>query len=141
MRNIIKNNKGVTLIELLVSAVLLTIAAVSSYAVFLSISSLSSLSRDELEANTEIGGWIERVRTGATVNTTWQNLASTTWRDLNAATSMLQTNYLTQWPLSTQRTSTLNLNADYQINDANFNSNTNYRFRRVDLRVRWDEKR
>ena len=151
MRYFLDNNKGLTMVEVLVSAVLLTIISVISYSVFLSTSSLSSYSSDELEAKTEIGGWMEQVRTGATPGTTWQDLPITgigpdDWVGLDTGPSILQTFYKTashpdEWPLSSDRTSVSNLDAAYQINDKSFNSETDYRFRRVDIRVQWDEKR
>lgn len=147
MRHFLNKNKGLTMVEVLVSAMLLTIISVISYSVFLSTSSLSSYSRDELEAETEIGGWMEQVRTGAAPNTTWQDLPTGGgWVEIDQGASIVQTFYKTpghpdEWPLSSDRTSVSNLNAAYQINDESFNSTSAYDFRKVELRVTWDEKR
>lgn len=141
MKNVLMNNKGLTMIEILVSGILLAVMAVASYSALIYILSISSLSRDELEANTEIGGWAEQAKS---LGTTWYDLSSHAWRDLNAGNSILPTNYLAQWPLNlaVDRRKILNLKAEYRVIDnASFDSNPAYDFRKIDLRVTWDERR
>jgi prepilin-type N-terminal cleavage/methylation domain-containing protein len=134
MRRLIRDENGLTLIEILVSTVLMVIIAVMSYSAFLSISAMGSLTRDEQEAEREISGWVEQV-TASVVSHQDLGTGATSWTALS--------NIMTPgtWPLST-RPNVSNLVAEYRVNpNVQLNSDSRYNFRRIDMHVIWDERR
>ena len=62
----IKDTKGLTIVEILVASVLLSIVVVAAYSTFIAASKFATFSRDELEAYTESSRWLQFVRTGPT---------------------------------------------------------------------------
>jgi len=137
-----KRSKGLTLIEILTSTVILVIVVAAAYATFISAAKMSTFSRDELEAYAEATRWLERVRAGSTSITRYHDpmMNPTTGSvDLNAAGSILQEDYNT-WPLAAKPSIKPNtLVAEYTITDTNLGAGASYKFKQISVTVRWQK--
>lgn len=125
--------KGFSLIEILTATLLLTIVVAAAYATFLSVTKLSTFSRNELEAHTEASRWIEQVRAGFE----YGDLTTKAYTDLNNPNSILREDYKNNWPFA-KKPNVSNLNAKYSIVD-NIDMGSHLIFRKVTIRVKWDE--
>jgi prepilin-type N-terminal cleavage/methylation domain-containing protein len=140
MRSPNRSDRGLTLVEILVSTILLLIIVAAAYSSFISATRMSIFSRNELEAYQNASVWLEEVRTGATPATRYNNLTATASSvDLNDATSILQKDYMgtvtpsEAWPLASKANITA-LNAGYTVEDGPYN------FKKVTVTVNWTEK-
>jgi prepilin-type N-terminal cleavage/methylation domain-containing protein len=133
-------NKGVTLVELIVGTLVLGILVASVYATYISTANFLSFTKEELSATAEASRWIERVRTGGTSATRYNSLTNVSDRDLNANNSILQENYTDPavWPFAGVAK---DLIAEYTIDDnKDLGSGAPFKFKKITVKVKWKQR-
>ena len=139
---LLRRREGVTIVEILISGLILTIAAASSYAVMLSVIQVGNMSRNEIEALANASSWLDRVRMGITSASRYNGLRDdyntngTVDRDLNAEDSVYKKDYKNEWSVASNANVT-NLTASYNIDEVNLGSGTP--FMRVRVDINWDK--
>jgi type II secretory pathway pseudopilin PulG len=129
----IKCFKGFTIIELLVSTIILVTVSCLFFAAMLSMSKLTTTSRSELEAYASANMWLERVRTGAAANTRYNAINTCSWT--NIAGGILPSNPST-WKLNSKVD---NLAGTYAVSNADLGSGA--LFKKISVKLTWDERR
>ncbi|MFC1807982.1 type II secretion system protein J [Candidatus Omnitrophota bacterium] len=146
-----ERRKGFTLIEILISSLMLAIVVASAYGIFIATVRMTSFSRNELEAYRNASAWLDRVRAELSQDevTLGQNNI-----DLNdAANSIAQEDHAANWPLATDSINVDNLQATYRTDftaatggvpeDLDLGAGTlqdgttPFTFRRVDATISW----
>lgn len=130
----ISNNKALTLVEILASMLVLTIAVAASYTVAVSVVRNTTFAKNEKEVMDELLGWEYEVRATKTYEETGAVLS--TWKKINAADSILQQDY-TLWPLNSKVD---NLEVEYKVESIDLGTAA-YPFYDIRTRARWDERK
>jgi Tfp pilus assembly protein PilV len=131
------HRKGLTLVELTVSALILTLTVGAVYSIFVSTTKYTISSRAEIEARKEALGWLERIRSGGTGSIRYGTLADTgSDVDLNNVISILPEDYATNWVFANKVD---NLTATYTVTEMP-NLGSGVRLKRVQVKVEWDTK-
>ena len=126
--------KGFTLVEIMVSMIILVITVVSAFAAFISTARLRAYSVNEREAYHNAASWLERVR----AEKRYGELNDGENRDIDAAApaaSILLEDY-SAWPMATKPKVNIQ-NAEYTIEDVDLGSGEI--FKRITVEVQWDE--
>ena len=130
----ISNNKALTLVEILASMLVLTIAVAASYTVAVSVVRNTTFAKNEKEVMDELLGWEYEVRATKTYEETGAVLS--TWKKINAADSILQQDY-TLLPLNSKVD---NLEVEYKVESIDLGTAA-YPFYDIRTRARWDERK
>lgn len=127
--------KGFSLVEILVSMILLIIAIGASFTLFMTTSRLRTSSDNELEAYYNAQQWLEHVRTGFSAATRYNALiADGVPKDLNVS-SILPENY-DIWPMANKPKVEM-LDTTYTIDNVDLGSGVN--FKKITVEVKWEE--
>ena len=127
--------KGFSLIEIIVSMMILAISSGAVFTTFLSTARLRTFSENELEANYNAASWLEQVRTGNAVGTRYHGIPNHTDMSLDDADSILTENY-NNWPMANKPTVQMT-DASYTVSDVNLGSGV---FKRIVVKVEWEEQ-
>lgn len=130
------HSNGFSLIEIIVSMMILAIAASAVFTTFLSTARLRTFSENELEANYNAASWLEQVRTGATADTRYHGIPNHTDMSLNDAGSILTEDY-NIWPMANKPKVQMT-DASYTVSDVDLGSGA--LFKRIAVKVEWDEQ-
>ncbi|GEM_PF-5164820 len=124
-----RKNAGFTLVELIIGTVILAIAVAGVYASFIGAAKFASFFRHDVQAVISAESFLEEVR------------AESKWT--NVVTTPPAAPVVTSWPLNSEVN---NLSATRTIVDnvgcgsGNTNYTNDYKFKRVDVEVSWDER-
>jgi len=140
MTNFKKPCHGFTLIEIVASTILLNIAVIAFFAVFIYTAKLRVYSTNEFRMSANASSWLEKVRPGSVSATKYNNLSAQTDIDLNAAASIFQEDY-TAWIIANEGNVDIQNpgGATYTIED-NINLGSVAIFKKITVTVLWDEK-
>jgi len=128
----IKCGNGFTIVELLVSSIILVTISCLFFAAMLSMAKLSNFSRNELEAYSSASAWLEQVRTGASSNTQYNNLSACGWTNV---TNLLPSSDPSLWELAGRVD---NLAGAYSVEDVDLGSGV--LFKKISIKLTWDER-
>jgi prepilin-type N-terminal cleavage/methylation domain-containing protein len=131
-----KYYKGFSLVEIIVSMMILAIAAGAVFATFLSTARLRVFSENELEAHYNALSWLEQVRTGATVDTQYNQLPNHVDMLLDDTDSILTEDY-DNWPMANKPKVQMT-DARYTVSDVDLGSGV--LFKRIAVTARWEEQ-
>ncbi len=139
-----ESSKGFTLVEILTSTILLVIAAAAFFAVFVSTAKLRIYSSNELRMSISASSWLEKVRTGSTGATEYDNLTAQAATDLNNAASIFQEDY-TGWIAANESNIDIvnpgdNTKGALYTTDENIDLGSGVDFKKITVTVLWDEK-
>ena len=138
-----KHCHGFTLIEILVSAMLLIVAVIAFFAIFISAAKLRIFSLNEFRMLANASSWLEKGRTGFTDATKYNNLTAQADIDLNSAASILQEDY-TNWIVASEGNVDIvnpgdnSKGALYTVEE-NIDLNSGTSFKKITVSVLWDE--
>ena len=138
--------QGFTLIEILVSAIILATAVAAFFAVFIYTMKLRIYSSNELRMSTNASSWLERVRSGSTSETEYNDPAFTAQAniDLNDAFSIAQEDYNSNWLIAREGNVDIvdpgdkSKGAFYTTENIDLGSGVN--FKKIAVTVLWDEE-
>jgi len=140
MSNLKKPCQGFTLIEIVASTILLSIAIIAFFAVFVYTAKLRVYSTNEFRMSMNASSWLEKVRSGSTYDTEYNNFSAQTDIDLNAVASIFQEDYTT-WIIA--REGNVDIpnpgGVTYTIED-NISLDSGANFKKITVTVLWDEK-
>jgi type II secretory pathway pseudopilin PulG len=127
--------KGFSLVEILVSIVILIIAIVGTFAVFTGTTRLRYFSENELEARYLAQSWLEHVKTGSSPATRYHSINTVSNKDLNALDSILREDY-SNWPMANKSAVSIN-GASYTVTGISIGSDE-YPFKKITVEVEWE---
>ena len=139
-----KSTKGFTLVEILVSAMILIVAVAAFFALFIYTAKLRMSSVNELRMSMNASSWLEKVRTGATGGTEYNNLSAQTNIDFNSASSILQEAY-TDWIIENEGNIDItnpgdNSKGAFYSTEQNVDLGSGVNFKKITATVLWDEE-
>ncbi|MFA5069306.1 MAG: prepilin-type N-terminal cleavage/methylation domain-containing protein [Candidatus Omnitrophota bacterium] len=129
------NNRAFTLVEIMVSVMVLAIAIGSAFAVYMSIAKLRIFTKNELEAYYNAQSWLDRVRTGYGSIRRYHDMVDAEAKDLNAVDSVCREDY-NAWAMAF-RPKVQMTNTGYTINDTDLGSGID--FKAITVEVKWNE--
>jgi Tfp pilus assembly protein PilW len=135
MANYNKYRRGFSLVEIMVSMIMLVITIAASVTLYMSAAKLRVFSDNELEAYYSAQAWLDHVRTGFSAETGYDSLTDGESRDLNAVDSILREDY-NNWPMSAKPKVNMG-DTTYTIEDVDLDSGEI--FKKVTVEVKWDE--
>ncbi len=140
MSNYKKFRQGFTLVEVLVSVILLVLAAIAFFSVFIYTAKLRVYASNDFRMMTNASSWLEQVKTGSTSATEYNSLSAQTDIDLNAGASILQEDY-TNWIIANEGNVDIQSpgGASYTTED-NIDLGSGANFKKITMTVNWDEK-
>jgi type II secretory pathway pseudopilin PulG len=128
--------KAFSLVEILVSMLILIIAIAATFATYIATARLRVFAENELEAYYNAQAWLDRVRTGSSDKTRYANLIHLIeTKDLNHPDSIMQENY-ENWHMAKKPKVAMS-DTTYQIDDRDFGSGVN--FKKLTVEVKWNE--
>jgi type II secretory pathway pseudopilin PulG len=127
--------RGFSLVEILVSIIILIIAIVGTFTVFTSTTRLRHFSENELEARYLAQSWLEHVRTGCSPATRYRSINTVSGKDLNAVDSILRENY-SNWPMAKKSVISVN-DVSYTVAEISIGSDE-YPFKKITVEVEWE---
>lgn len=140
-----KSCQGFTLIEILVSAIILVIAVAAFFAVFIYTAKLRIYSSNELRMPINASSWLEKVRSGSTSATEYNNLSAQADIDLNSGSSISQEDYSSDWIIAQEGNIDIvnpgdNTKGALYTTEANVNLGSGANFKKITVTVRWAEE-
>lgn len=144
MSNFKKPCQGFTLIEIVASTILLNIAVIAFFAVFIYTAKLRVYSTNEFRMSVNASSWLDKVRSGATSATEYNNLSAQTDIDLNDAFSIAKEDYSSNWLIAQEGNVDILDPGDkskgvfYTTENVDFGSGIN--FKKITVTVLWGEK-
>jgi Tfp pilus assembly protein PilV len=136
------SSRGFTLVEILISSILLIIAAAAFFAVFVSMAKLRVYSSNELRMLISASSWLEKVRTGSTSATEYDNLAAQAGIDLNSDLSIFKEDYINKWIIATKSNVDMTGSGKGALytTEENVNLDSGANFKKITITVLWDER-
>ena len=141
MSNYRKSHKGFTLVEIMASVILLVLAAIAFFSVFIYTAKLRVYASNDFRMSANASSWLEKVKSGSTVEYNDPNFIAQTDIDLNAGASILQEDYTNDWIIADEG------NVDIQspggvsyTTENNINLGSGANFKKTTVTVKWDEK-
>ncbi|MDP8297657.1 MAG: prepilin-type N-terminal cleavage/methylation domain-containing protein [Candidatus Orphnella occulta] len=136
-----KSHRGFTLIEILASTILLNIAAIAFFAVFVYTAKLRIYSTNEFRMSVNASSWLEKIRLGSVNKTKYNSLSAQTDIDLNDAVLSIFPEDYTAWIISGEGNVDITSpgGALYTIED-NIDLGSGAYFKKITVTVSWDEK-
>ena len=131
----VEYRKGFSLIEILVSIIILIIAIAGTFTVYVSTARLRAFSENELEARYNAQSWLEHVRVGCNPATKYSNLGVTAKKNINALDSIMREDYST-WPMAKKPKVNIN-DVSYTITERSLGSDE-YKFKKITVEVEWE---
>ena len=131
--------KGFTLVEILVSAMILIVAVAAFFALFIYTAKLRMSSVNELRMSMNASSWLEKVRTGSTSATEYNNLNTQTDIDFNNVSSILQED-CTNWIIENEgNVDMANPKGAFYSTEQNVDLGSGVDFKKITATVLWDE--
>jgi len=135
-----KSHRGFTLIEILASTILLNIAAIAFFAVFVYTAKLRIYSTNEFRMSVNASSWLEKIRSGSVNKTKYNNLSAQTGIDLNNAASIFPEDY-TAWIISGEgNVDITSPGGALYTTENNIDLGSGAYFKKITVTVSWDEK-
>ncbi|MDD5503907.1 MAG: prepilin-type N-terminal cleavage/methylation domain-containing protein [Candidatus Omnitrophica bacterium] len=128
-------NRAFTLVEIMVSVLVMAIVIGSAFAVYMSIAHLRMFTKNELEAYYNAQSWLDKVRTGYGGIGRYHDMVDAEAKDLNAADSVCQEDY-NAWAMAL-RPKVQMTNTGYTISDTDLGSGVE--FKAITVEVKWNE--
>lgn len=134
---------GFTLVEILTSTMILVVVSAAFFAVFISVAKLRVHSVNAFRLSVDASSWLEKVRTGSTSATEYDNLTTQTDIDLNDAASILQEDY-NNWITANESNIDIENPGDntkgalYTVEE-NIDLGSGVDFKKITVTVLWDE--
>lgn len=134
---------GFTLVEILVSTVVLLLAITAFFAVFMNTGKFRVGSENKLEIYVSVMSWLEKVRTGQSSSARYENIAAQTDVDLNDGSSILPEDY-SNWLVANKGSVDMQNPGDnskgvlYSVDDSvDLGSGVN--FKKITVEATWDQ--
>jgi type II secretory pathway pseudopilin PulG len=133
--------KAFSLVEILVSMIILIIAIAATFTTYIATARLRIFAENELEAYYNAQSWLDRVRTGSSDKTRYTNLINQS-KDLNDPDSIMQENY-EDWHMAKKPKVNMTDTA-YTIEKVSLTGYADpdddlYAFKKISVEVKWEE--
>ncbi len=143
MRYSKRGSRGFTMVEVLVSTMILVVVGAAFFTLFISTSKLKAYSVNEVRLYVNAISWLEKIKAGYDSATRYNNLAAETDIDLNDAASILQEDY-NNWIVANDSSIDIENPGDntkgalYTVEEG-VDLGSGINFKKVTIKVLWDQ--